>query len=323
MSIGTYGLQKVDVSPTITDAAVQYLRDTDLSLVSQTAVSQTLTPQKGAIATLNGAAQANGSGYPLGPGGQPKVVTCVENGGTGSGATFRVTTKAGSGILRCTSSVKNTAQFDSFQNGLALNENIGTSQFRYARVTATGQGPDGTTSAVAGTSATGPSGTFIITITGGQLTGANVSAVGTGYLVGDILTITKAAVEGGLAGITVQGDLKLLLTEDNVLGALDTVEVVNAGQGYVAADTLTVTINESTFIGTGTVEVATLSGAQFTPGDIKVFPMAFANTGTTVESIRYMDLAGNTQVLGNCQPGRIYPIQFQQILGASTGATGS
>ena len=56
----------------------------------------TLQAPKGDIKTID--TFVAGSGYPLGPDGQPKEIICVEfSGSTGSGATFRVTTKAGAG----------------------------------------------------------------------------------------------------------------------------------------------------------------------------------------------------------------------------------
>ena len=280
----------------------------------------TLQAPKGDIKTID--TIVAGSGYPLGPGGTPKVVTCVENGGTGSGATFRVTTKAGSGILRSTSSVKNTAIFDDFQNRLLLNENIGASQFRYCRVTATGAGASGRSSGVAGTSATGASATFIVTIEDGQVEAVQVANVGTGYLVGDVVTITKAALEGGLTGVTAQGDLTLLLTEDNVLGALDTVEVLNGGQGYLAGDTLTLTINEPTFIGTGTVNVATLGEAKVTSTQLR-YPIALkvGEPGATIaapKTVELKQLDGTQVIIGGLITGAVLPMTFSEITAAGT-----
>jgi len=297
--------------------------DTELGLAFPQAGGNqtTLQAPKGDIKTID--TFVAGSGYPLGPDGQPKEIICVEfSGSTGSGATFRVTTKAGAGILRSTSMVKNAASFDNQQNALAEAFDVASSNFTFARVTATGIPADSTSTAVAGTSATGAAGTFLVTIVGGQVTGAQVSAVGTGYLVGDVVTITKAALEAGLTGITVQGDTKLILTEDNVLGALDTVEVLNGGQGYTVGETLTLSINEPTFIGTGTVDVATLGEAKVTPTQLR-YPIALkvGEPGATIaapKTVEFKQVDGTQVVIGGLITGSVLPMTFSEITAAGT-----
>ena len=280
----------------------------------------TLQAPKGDIKTID--TFVAGSGYPLAPGGLPKEIICTSTGGSGSGATFTVTTKVGAGILRSTSLVKNAASFNNFQNGLAEALDVANSNFTFARDTATGIPSDARSTAVAGTSATGSSATFIVTISGGQVTGAQVSNVGTGYLVGDVVTITKAALEAGLTGVTVQGDTQLVLTEDNVLGALDTVEVLDGGQGYVAAETLTLSIGEPTFIGTGTVNVATVGEAKVTSTQLR-YPIALkvGEPGATIAAPKTVELKqidGTQVVIGGLITGAVLPMTFSEITAAGT-----
>lgn len=281
----------------------------------------TLQAPKGDIKTID--TIVAGSGYPLGPGGQPKEIICIEfSGSTGTGATFAVTTKAGEGRLRSTSSVKNAASFDNFQNGLLEAFNASTSNFTFARVAATGVPADSTSTDVAGTSATGSAGTFFVTITSGQVTHVQASQVGTGYLVGDVVTITKAALEAGLTGITVQGDVQVVLTEDNVLGALGTVEVLNPGEGYTVGETLTLSINEPTFIGLGTVNVATLGEAKVTPTQLR-YPIGIkiGEPGATIAAPKTVELKqvdGTQVVIGGLITGAILPMTFSEITAAGT-----
>ena len=168
--------------------------------------------------------------------------------------------------------------------------------------------------------------TFIVTVTGGSVTGVTVSASGTLYKVGDVVTITEATLEAGAAfggGNVFQGDLTLLLTEENVTGGIntvvDTITVINGGSGYTAADTLTLQQIGSTNTGSATLDVVTLGGALNTPGPIKEYPSGIMNTGGTVGAIAVKDTVGNTVILGAMQPGVVRPFTFSQVLGAGTG----
>ena len=328
MSIGTYGIAKIDVATTITDENVEFLRDTDLGLIFQDGISQSEVPAKGTIATIN--TVVAGSGYSLSEDGLPKEgILCSATGGTGKGAQFVVQSLANGGIMVAGSAVKNTAGFNNYQNDLFVAfDSENTDPYTYARIFATGQAFSGTSTALAGTSATGINGTFIVTITNGSVTGVSVSVVGSAYKVGDVVTITKTTLESAPAfggGNVFLGDLKLLLTEENVVGgintAVGTITVINGGSGYTAADTLTLQEVGSSNIGTATLDVATLGGALNTPGPIKKYPSGILNTSNTVGTIVVKDTAGNTVSLGAMQPGVIRPFGFSQVLRAGSIAT--
>ena len=318
MSIGTYGIAKIDAT-TITDENVQFLRDTDLGLIFQDGISQSEVPAKGTVATIN--TVVGSSGYSLAEDGLPKEgILCSATGGTGKGAQFIVQSLARGGRMVASSAVKNTAGFNNYQNDLFVAfDSENTDPYTYARIFATGQAFSGTSTALAGTSATGINGTFIVTITNGSVTGVSVSVVGSGYKVGDVVTITKTTLESGPAfggGNVFLGDLKLLLTEENVVGGINTgsITVINGGSGYTAADTLTLQEVGSSNIGTATLDVATLGGALNTPGPIKKYPSGILNTSNTVGTIVVKDTAGNTVSLGAMQPGVIRPFGFSQVL---------
>jgi hypothetical protein len=321
----TYGIAKIDVAA-ITDASVQFLRDTDLGINRTQTKSQSISPAKGEIATIS--TVVTGSGFNLTPGGGPEHgILCSATGGTGSGARFMVQSIAAGGLMAANSSVKNTAGFDEKQNTLLLKFNPGSPDpYTYARITASGQPFTGVSTALAGTSATGTTGTFIVTVSGGSVTGVKVSAVGTLYKVGDIVTITKATLEGAAAfggGNIFNGDLTLLLTEENVTGgintAVQTITVINGGSRYTAADTLTLQQVGSTNTGSATLDVVTLGGALNTPGPIKEYPSGIMNTGGTVGAIAVKDTVGNTVILGAMQPGVVRPFTFSEVQGAGTG----
>ena len=327
--IGSYGIAKIDTDP-VTDANVQFLRDTDLGINRTQTTSQNVIPAKGEIATIT--TVVTGSGFDLTPGGGPKDgILCSATGGSGSGATFMVQSVASAGIMIAGSSVKNTAGFNEMQNNLAKNLKFDDSAtalapYTYARVTSSADPFTGVSTAIAGTSATGTAGTFIVTVTGGSVTGVTVSASGTLYKVGDVVTITEATLEAGAAfggGNVFQGDLTLLLTEENVTGGIntvvDTITVINGGSGYTAADTLTLQQIGSSNTGSATLDVVTLSGALNTPGPIKEYPSAILNTGATAGAIQVIDSVGNSVILGGMQPGVIRPFVFSQVLGAGTG----
>ena len=77
--IGTYGIAKIGVA-SITDANVQYLRDTDLGLPFRGTKSENEVPSKGTAATLN--TVYTGSNYSLGT---DKVLVQTSTDGTGTG----------------------------------------------------------------------------------------------------------------------------------------------------------------------------------------------------------------------------------------------
>ena len=317
--IGTYGIAKIGVA-SITDANVQYLRDTDLGLPFRGTKSENEVPAKGTAATFS--TVSTGYGYTIG-----KSKTLIQNATDGTGTGLKVITDIveDNGILVVGSELQPTAIFNQFQNDLLLAfDGENPDPYTYARITATGQAFTGVSTAIAGTSATGTSGTFIVTVTSGSVTKVTVAAGGTIYKVGDVVTITKATLEAGAAfggGNIFQSDLELLVTEDNVLGRiaeLDGITLLNGGEGHAIGDIITLSEEGSTVVGTGALTVATLGGALNTPGEITTYPTGIINTGTA-GAISVKDVSGNTVVLGAMQPGIVRKFTFSQVMGAGTG----
>lgn len=319
--IGTYGIAKIGVSPTITDANVQYLRDTDLGLPFRGTKSENEVPAKGTAATLG--TVSTGSNYSLGT---DKVLVQTSTDGTGTGLKVIVANIVEDlGILAVGSELQPTAIFNQFQNDLTLAFDAeNPDPYTYARITATGQAFTGVSAAIAGTSAAGTAGTFIVTVTSGSVTKVTIAAGGTLYKVGDVITITEATLEGNPAfggGNVFQGDLELLVTEDNVLGSIENFEgitILSGGEGHVVGDQITLSEEGSTVVGNGAVTIGSLGGALNTPGEITKYPTGIINTGTA-GAITVKDTAGNTVVLGAMQPGIVRRFAFSQVLGAGTG----
>jgi len=317
--IGTYGIAKIGVA-SITDANVQYLRDTDLGLPFRGTKSENEVPAKGTAATFS--TVSTGYGYTIG-----KSKTLIQNATDGTGTGLKVITDIveDDGILVVGSELQPTAIFNQFQNDLLLAyDGENPDPYTYARITATGQAFTGVSNAIPGTSATGTAGTFIVTVTNGSVTKVTVAAGGTIYKVGDVVTITKAVLElnGSFGGGNVfQSDLELLVTEDNVLGRIaefDGITLLSGGEGHAIGDIITLSEEGSTVVGTGALTVATLGGALNTPGEITKYPTGIINTGTA-GAISVKDVAGNTVVLGAMQPGIVRKFSFSQVMGAGTG----
>jgi hypothetical protein len=317
--IGTYGIAKIGVA-SITDANVQYLRDTDLGLPFRGTKSENEVPAKGTAATFS--TVSTGYGYTIG-----KSKTLIQNATDGTGTGLKVITDIveDDGILVVGSELQPTAIFNQFQNDLTLAFDAeNPDPYTYARITATGQPFTGVSNAIPGTSATGTAGTFIVTVTSGSVTKVTVAAGGSIYKVGDVVTISKATLElnGSFGGGNVfQSDLELLVTEDNVLGRIaefDGITLLNGGEGHAIGDVITLSEEGSTVVGTGGLTVATLGGALNTPGEITKYPTGILNTGTA-GAITVKDIAGNTVVLGAMQPGIIRKFAFSQVMGAGTG----
>ena len=317
--IGTGGIAKIGVA-SITDANVQYLRDTDLGLPFRGTKSENEVPAKGTAATFS--TVSTGYGYTIG-----KSKTLIQNATDGTGTGLKVITDIveDDGILVVGSELQPTAIFNQFQNDLLLAfDGENPDPYTYARITATGQAFTGVSNAIPGTSATGTAGTFIVTVTNGSVTKVTVAAGGTVYKVGDVVTITKAVLElnGSFGGGNVfQSDLELLVTEDNVLGRIaefDGITLLSGGEGHAIGDVITLSEEGSTVVGTGALTVATLGGALNTPGEITKYPTGIINTGTA-GAISVKDVAGNTVVLGAMQPGIVRKFSFSQVMGAGTG----
>ena len=90
-----YGIVKIDVAA-ITDANVQYLRDTNLGLSMGTSSAATTSiTQKGEAATFSAA--TSGSGYTIGKG---KVLVQTASTGSGTGLRVMADILPSAGILR-------------------------------------------------------------------------------------------------------------------------------------------------------------------------------------------------------------------------------
>jgi len=320
-----YGIIKTDdaTSPPA-NPNVEYNRDTDLGLPYRGTKSENEAPAKGTAATFS--TVSTGYGYTIG-----KSKTLVQSATDGTGAGLKVITDIveDNGILVVGSELQPTAIFNQFQNDLLLAFNSeNPDPYTYARITATGQAFTGVSTAIAGTSATGTAGTFIVTVTSGSVTKVTVAAGGTVYKVGDVITITKATLEAGAAfggGNVFQSDLEFLVTEDNVLGRIaefNGITLLNGGAGHAIGDIITLSEEGSTVVGTGTLTVATLGGALDTPGPITVYPSAIRFSGATASVINILDMSGAVVSLGTVQPGQLIPVSFTQVEGSSPATIG-
>ena len=321
-----YGIAKIDVTD-VTDANVQFKRDTDLGISAGSSTTPiNLSPSKGEAATLG--TVSTGSNYSLGT---DKVLVQTSTDGTGTGLKVIVANIVEDlGILAVGSELQPTAAFDKYQNTLLLdfvkNLELGNAvdPYTYARITATGLPFSGVSAAIAGTSAAGTAGTFIVTVTEGSVTKVTIAAGGTLYKVGDVITITEATLEGNPAfggGNVFQGDLELLVTEDNVLGSIENFEgirILSGGEGHVVGDQITLSEEGSTVVGNGAVTIGSLGIGQDTPGTQSTYPSGIMNSGAA-GAITVKDVSGNTIVLAAMQTGVIRPFNFSEVLGAGTG----
>ena len=298
--------------------------------------SQSVSPAKGAGATLS--AFTAGNGYTIGKG-----RTLIQNAttGTGTGLIVMADVVEDDGILIVGSELQTTAIFDKFQNDLLFAFDAeDVDPYTYARITSTGKSFTGVSNAIAGTSTTGTSGTFIVTVTSGSVTKVTVSAGGTLYKVGDVVTITVGTLEANAAfggGNVFLSDLNILVGEDNVLGGVEAlgagginvtnglsgVTIINGGKAHRVGDVITLSEEGSTFVGTATVTIGTLSPAINTPGEIKIYPAAIKNIGAGAQVINILNLEGILVSLGTLQPGELIPVSFTQVEGTTPATVGT
>ena len=85
-----------------------------------------------------------------------------------------------------------------------------------------------TTTGVAITGGTGADATANVTASGGSVTSITIANAGTGYTVGDVLTLAS-------------GDSNATFTVSTVTGAVSAVAVADGGAGYLAGDIITIT----------------------------------------------------------------------------------
>ena len=279
------------------------------------------TPAKGTISTFG--TVVTGSGYPLGV---DRVLVQSSTDGSGQGFSCIANIVEVAGILKVGSSVKNTAGFDNYQNSLRLAyDPTDEDPYTYVRLTSTGDPVSGSTTAVAGTTAAGTAGTFLVNITGGSVSSVIVAAGGTLYKVGEVVTLLKADLEAGFPAHVFMSDLKLILSEENVTGgiAVNSVRVLNGGVGHAVGNVITLT-EENTTGGTGTLTVATLGIANpVVTAPNNRYPRAVkTSTGTqaATKTIKFVGMDDNDVIIGGFVAGTVFPFQFKQIILLGTDA---
>ena len=327
------GIAKIGVSPTITDANVQYLQDTDLGIAtggsgtnaSASGVSSYTVPS-GYAATLNATPSAQGSGYTIGDG-----VVLVQNATSGTGTGLKIQAKiiGSDGTTAGTGTLKPNAEFiQNIDAGtlIKLNSFVANNGFEFARVAATGVPITATSTADTGTSATGINGQFIVTVTNGAITSIKQSTnVGSLYKVGDLITLGNIAAAFG--GGNVAGDgtnptsILFTVTGNEVFGmiAANQYTVLEGGQGHAASDTVTFSEEGSSVVGTGTLDVATLGTNKTVPSSRgNLYPTAFRNTSNAAGAVEVYDYAGNAVVFSQVNAGATIGFGFSQVRNANT-----
>ena len=298
--------------------------DVDLALTLLPAQGEHIViPAHGAVATVN--TISSGRGYSLGPVGTPKEgILCTATGGTGTGAKFLIESEPNAGSLKPNSVIELTAGFSNFQSTLLKNYDVASSNYTYVRDTATG------TNIVSGTTTTGGiAATFLVTVTSGTITNVQFSSGGTGYKVGDVVTISIATLQAPMnvingGGTVILSDLTLLLTEDNVMGGLSSsISIVAGGNGYTVADVLILQEEGSSVQQTGTVTVATLGSSDTVGEFIPRYPQGVMFTeagisGTTPGTVELKQMDDTQVLIGGMITGEILPMQFKEITAAGT-----
>ncbi len=278
---------------------------------------------QGRVATIS--TIVPGTGYNLG-----EKINLVQTAtsGTGSGFTATATVIESLGALRSNHSVGLSNSFINYQNRLLENFDIAATEYTYARTTATGQPVSFTSTAVASTSSgAGINATFIVTAFNGSISNVTVSVVGSGYKVGDTITIADTAIEAAIpaGGVDLLGALTLTLTSNDILGGLGQVEILNNGIGYAAADTITLAEEGSSEAGTGTVTVATLSTAStIVTAPNNRYPRAVRVAEGTIAAPKVIEFVGMDDVnviIGGFVTGQIFPFNFKQIIEAGSDVT--
>lgn len=322
--IGTYGIARISVADgTLSDANVQFEEDTDLGIVVESQTSANVLPGTG-VNTLS--ASAAGNGYTIG---KSRTLIQTSSTGDGGGVAVQADIIEDDGIFKTGSVLPVTGSFQLYQDTLQANFDAeNPDPYTYAFRTSNGEamGTDGTltSTALASTSPNGTGATFIVEVRAGLVQKVTVSALGSGYKVGDVITITSTVLEGFPAfggGFQFQSDLQATVTEDSVFGGiqgLGNLTLISSGFGHAAGDVITLSEQGSSFAGTGTVTVGTISVADNTPGNLTIYPTGVLNTSAAAGPIQVIDIGGNIVVLGACQPGVIRKFAFQQVLGSGT-----
>ena len=299
------------------------------------------TPAKGEIKTAD---LTEGAGYSKG------TVLCSTTGSaTGSGAVVQIKTGP-SGLLIAGSSVDVTANFMNYQNTLLLNfDPTDADPYTWASTTATGDpmpdkvtGPV-TTTAITSTGGSGTGAEFLVSVNSGSVSKVTVSAVGSGYEIGDIITLTVADLQtamnvanddgsGGTQGTRIQADIKLFLKEENISSkAIEIVSIINGGSNYVVADDLILQEIGSTQVGLATMAVATLgisnevitapNTGRYPKGIMTATPGLTGATDALTGTCEFKGIDGEQVIVGGFTTGKIIPISFKEITPAGTDLT--
>ena len=170
---------------------------------------------------------------------------------------------------------------------------------------------------VATTSSTGTGLTVNTTVSGGVITGVAINQAGSGYLIGDVITIQNPNEGGVLAfdftnlvpgngyvtatgvptapiGATAGTGLTVNITAIN--GSVANVTIANPGTGYQPGDTIL--INQVGSDQDATIDIATImTNAEFTLADIRTMEIGATLTGATSGTTGTISALGATNVL--------------------------
>ena len=306
--------------------ATDWAFGTDLGIATNSQLNASITPLRSDIKTAT--VTSAGAGYSSTTNGP---IQCSVSGGTGNGAIVQIET-SNAGILIASSVITPTASFTTFQNSTILGYDVDASEYSFVRDTATGaNNVSGTTTALTTTSNGGGTGaTVLLTVTNGSVTSAEISGVGSGYVAGEIISVSVANMQAAMnvlnGGATVIADkIDLFITEANITnGLLRIVNVLNGGTGYTAADVLTLQEIGGAETGTATITVATLGlGLSLNSSPNNRYPRAVkTSTGTQAASktIEFVGLDDVNVIIGGFTSGTVFPFSFKQIIDAGTDA---
>lgn len=317
----SYGLAKTGGG-----AASDWAFGTDLGIATNAQRNTSITPLRSDVKTAT--VTSLGVGYSSTLNGP---IQCSVSGGTGNGAIVQIDTTP-TGILIANSVINPTAGFTAFQNGRIIGYNVDNSAYSFVRDTATGANTiSGTTTALTTTSNGGGTGaTVLLTVTNGSVTRTQISGVGSGYVAGEIISVSVANMQAAMnvlnGGATVIADkIDLFITEANITnGLLRIVNVLNGGTGYTAADVLTLQEIGGAETGTATITVATLGlGLSLNSSPNNRYPRAVkTSTGTQAapKTIEFVGLDDVNVIIGGFISGTVFPFSFKQIIDAGTDA---
>ena len=300
---------------------------TDLGIATNGQLNANITPLRGDISTAT--VTSLGVGYSSTINGP---IQCSVSGGTGSGAVVTIET-TNAGILIADSVINPTASFTTFQNSTILTYDVDNSDYSFVRDTATGANTvSGTTTALTTTSSgSGTGATVLLTITNGSVTNAVISAVGSGYVAGEIISVSVSDMQAAMnvinggGGTVILNKIDLFITESNITNGLSRiVNVLNGGSGYTVADVLTLQEIGSTETGTATITVATLGIAlSLNSSPNNRYPRAVkvsTGTPTAPKTIEFVGLDDVNVIIGGFVAGGVFPFSFKQIIDAGTDA---